>query len=94
MRQHSGTFTLSKQPGMMHTVWKFVSLGSSVMAVRRDFEYDSEGVVPLILVFDMCTVEEVELLCFDVVFVVGDVVGGCFGWVVCGVQVLPLGERL
>ena len=52
---------------MMQTVWKFVSLGCSVMAVRRDFEVGSEGVISLFLVFDMCTVEAVELLCFDVV---------------------------
>ena len=94
VRQHSGTFTLSGHPGMMQTVWKFVSLGCSVMAVRRDFEDGPEGVVPLFLVFDMCTVEAVELLCFDVVCVVGDSVRGCFEGVVCGVQVLLLGERL
>ena len=79
---------------MMHAAWKFVSLCFSVMALSRDFECCLGGVVSLALVFDMCTVEAVELLCSDVVFVFGDSVRGSLVWVVCGVQVLPLGDRL
>ena len=85
VRQHSGTFTLSEHPGMMQTVWKFVTFGCTVMAVRRDLKGGSKDVVFLFVIFERCTVEAVELLWFDVVGVVGADMGECFRGVVCGV---------
>ena len=78
---------------MVHAAWKFVFLGVSVVAVSRDFGRGPVGVVSLALVFGMRTVEAVELLCSDVVFVFGGSVGLSLERVVCGVQVLPLGDR-
>ena len=68
-------------------------LGVSVMAVSRDFGCGPVGVVSLALVFDMWMVEAVELLCSDEVFVFGGSVGLILKRVVCGVQVLPFGDR-
>ena len=77
---------------MMQTVWKFVTFGCTVMAVRRDLKGGSNVVVFLFVIFERWTVEAVELLWFEVVGVVGAEVGVCFVGVVCGVQLLLLGE--
>ena len=55
------TVTLSVQLGMVHTIWKFVSLGASVVAVSRDVGRGFVGVGSNALVLDMWMVEAVEL---------------------------------
>ena len=61
-RQHSGTFTLSEQSGMMQTVWKLVVLGCTVVGVRRDRAGGVNVFVVLRVICERCKVDAVELV--------------------------------
>ena len=61
-RQHSGTFTLSEQSGMMQTVWKLVALGCTVIGVRRERTGGAKVVFVLFVTCERCRVDAVELV--------------------------------
>ena len=86
------TVTLRVQLGMLHGMWKFVSLGVSVLTAGRGVVRRFVGVGSHAFALDMCMVEAVELFWSGVVLVFFCSVCIVSIGVVCGMQVLPFGD--